>query len=101
MIDRCANPSCDRTFGHPIGGTLFLFGSTAFGPTHAVYHESLGEDDTGIECFWLCPECVLIMTILSSTGGNPVIIPVLEGDRRPGWSRLESALRCDLPASQC
>lgn len=93
MIDKCANPLCDRTFAHPTGGTLFLFRPPA---------SPLIENDPHVECFWLCEECIFTNTIVSSTGGTPVIIPLGEDDDSVGgWNYTDATLYWDSRFAEC
>ena len=77
MIDKCANPSCDRFFRYPSAGTLYVFEPRAYAAAH---NGVMQEDSHSIESFWLCEQCGLTMTIVSSTGGNPLIISLLGDD---------------------
>jgi hypothetical protein len=77
MIEKCANPSCNQLFRDLRAGTLFFFGPSS---SETWTDLDLQGQDHRIESFWLCEQCASGMTIISNSGCNPVIIPLLQVD---------------------
>ena len=60
MVAKCANPACKRIFRELSKGRLFLLP-----PARHCYSDPLGTvDKLSDYCYWLCPECDGIYTIM-------------------------------------
>jgi hypothetical protein len=77
MLEKCANPSCNQLFRDFRAGTLFFFEANS---SETWTDLDLQEHNDIAESFWLCEQCASGMTIISSRGSNPVIMPLLQVD---------------------
>jgi hypothetical protein len=73
MLTKCFNPACSNPFRFLGEGRLFPIEFSP--PAGAGGTSGVGSGRRKNECFWLCPHCSNILTIVVARGILPVLIP--------------------------
>jgi hypothetical protein len=67
MIDKCANPACEKSFHYFRTGRIFILDSRS---------KARPRLRTTVEHFWLCGDCAPSLHIVVDESGNAQIEPL-------------------------